>query len=401
MAVPTKSVRVKDVHAVEIIDSYGLPALEVRMTLAGGATGSACVPFGTDPPAELAGILDAAVLELGDAAFDGLADLDGALGKLADSGLEPRPGPDALRGVSIAAARAMAAREDVPLWSFLALPGTEQRLPVPQFTLVNGGSRAVTPLDFEEFMIVPVGAPSMRDAVRAGAQLRARLRARLIGSALGSEVGEDGGFAPAIEWPERVLELIAETITDAGYALGADGVALALRVAASGFRHGDGYQMAGEWLSSAEMVARYEDMVTDFPLWSIEDPLAQDDWAGWTQLTNRLGDRVQLVGGDVFATDPQLMAAADSHSVANAALIKVAQFGTVTEILDAMGACRAVGYAQVVAHRGATSDAFAADLAVGAGCGQLRAGAPTRGERVANYNRLIEIEAEDQLPYRV
>ncbi|HEU5428723.1 MAG TPA: phosphopyruvate hydratase [Actinocrinis sp.] len=399
MAVPTKSVRVKDVHAVEIIDSDGLPALEVRMTLAGGATGSACVPFGTNPPAELAGILDAAVLELGDASFDGLADLDGALGKLADSGINPRPGPDALRGVSIAAARALAARQDVPLWRLLALPGAEQRLPVPQFTLVNGGSRAATALDFEEFMIVPVGAPSMRDAVRAGAQLRARLRALLIGSALGSEVGEDGGFTPAIEWPERVLELIVETIADAGYALGADGVALALRVAASGFRQGAGYRMAGEWLSSADMVARYEDMVADFPLCSIEDALARDDWDGWAELTRRLGDRVQLVGGDVFATDPELIAAG-SHSVANAALIKVAEFGTVTEILDATRACRAAGYAQVVAHRGATSDAFVADLAVGAGCGQLRAGAPTRGERVANYNRLIEIEAEDQLPYR-
>lgn len=400
MAVPTKSVRVKDVHAVEIIDSDGLPALEVRMTLAGGATGSACVPFGANPPAELAGILDAAVLELGDAAFDGLADLDGALAKLADSGIGPRPGPDALRGVSIAAARAFAARQEVPLWRLLALPGAEQRLPVPQFTLVNGGSRAATVLDFEEFMIVPVGAPSMRDAVRAAARLRARLRAQLIGSALGSEVGEDGGFTPAIEWPERVLELIAETIADAGYALGADGVALALRVAASGFRHDGGYRMAGEWLSSADMVARYEDMIADFPLCSIEDALAQDDWDGWAELTRRLGDRVQLVGGDVFATDPELIAA-ESRSVANAALIKVAEFGTVTEILNAMRACREAGYAQVVAHRGATSDAFVADLAVGAGCGQLRAGAPTRGERVANYNRLIEIEAEDQLPYRI
>jgi enolase len=400
MAVPTKSVRVKDVHAVEIIDSDGLPALEVRITLAGGATGSACVPFGANPPAELAGILDAAVLELGDAAFDGLADLDGALGKLADSGIEPRPGPDALRGVSIAAARALAARQEVPLWQLLALPGTEQRLPVPQFTVVNGGNRAATALDFEEFMIVPIGAPSMRDAVRAAARLRARLRAQLIGSALGSEVGEDGGFTPAIEWPERVLELIAETIADAGYALGADGVALALRVAASGFRHDGGYRMAGEWLSSADMVARYEEMIADFPLCSIEDALAQDDWDGWAELTRRLGDRVQLVGGDVFATDPELIAA-ESRRVANAALIKVAEFGTVTEILNAMRACRAAGYAQVVAHRGATSDAFVADLAVGAGCGQLRAGAPTRGERVANYNRLIEIEAEDQLPYRI
>jgi enolase len=401
MAGPAKPVRVRSVHAVEIIDSHGLPALEVRMTLAGGATGTACVPSGANPPAELAGILDAAVLELGDAAFDGLADLDGVLRKLAEAGLDARPGANALRGVSIAAARAMAARQEVPLWRFLGIPGVEQRLPVPQFTLINGGSRAATALDFEEFMVVPVGAPTMRAAVRAGAELRARMRTLLASSALGSEVGEDGGFAPEIEWPERALELIAETIANAGYTLGADGVALALRVAASGFRHGDGYWIGGEWLSSAEMVARYEDMVDDFPLWSIEDALAQDDWDGWADLTRRLGDRVQLVGGDVFATDPELIATAVNRSVANAASIKVAQFGTVTEILDAMRACRAAGYAQVVAHQGETSDAFVADLAVGTGCGHLRAGAPTRGERVANYNRLIEIEADDQLPYRV
>lgn len=398
--VRVKPVRVNGVHAVEIIDSHGQPALEVRMTLAGGATGSACVPFGLNPPAELAAILDAAVLELGGASFDGLADLDGALRKLADSGLEPPPGPDALRGVSIAAARAMAAREQMPLWRFLALPETEQRLPVPEFTLINGGGRAATALDFEEFMIVPVGAPSMSAAVRAGTELRARLRALLVGSNLGSEVGEDGGYAPAIEWPERVLELIAETIADAGYALGGDGVALAVRVAASAFRHGDGYRMAGEWLSTADMVARYEDMVADFPLWSLEDALAQDDWDGWADLTRRLGDRVQLVGGDVFATDPELIATAVSRNVANAALIKIAQFGTVTEILEAVRACREVGYGQVVAHQAVTSDAFVADLAVGTGCGQLRAGAPSRGERVANYNRLIEIEADHQLPYR-
>ncbi len=401
MAVPTEVVRVKNVHAMEIIDSYGLPALEVRITLAGGATGSACVPFGPNPPAEPAGVLDAAVLELGDAAFDGLADFDGALRKLTDSDFAPRPGPDALRGLSIAAARAMACRLNVPLWRFLTIPGARQRLPVPQFTLINGGGRAGTALNFEEFMIVPVGAPSMHAAVRAGSELRARLRALLDGCALGSEVGADGGFAPAIEWPERGLELIAETIADAGYLLGTDGVVLALRVAASAFRRGDGYRMAGEWLSTEEMVARYEQMVDDFPLWSIEDALAQDDWDGWADLTRRLGDRVQLVGGDVFATDPELIATAVTRNVANAALIKTAQFATVTETLEAVRACREAGYAQVVAHRGETNDAFVADLAVGTGCGQLRAGAPTRGERVANYNRLIEIEADHQLPYHI
>lgn len=401
------AVRIQQVRAVEIIDSYGRPALEVRVDLGGAATGTACVPSGANPPAELAALLDKEVLDLGDAPFAGLADLDGALRKLDGADAELRPDLEsAIRGVSIAAARAMATGEHVPLWRFLAAPDAEQRLPVPQFTLINGGHRSGNTLDFEEFMIAPVGAPSMRAAVHAGADLHRRLRKALADSGLATDVGEDGGFTPDIAWPERALDLIVETAADAGYALGSDGVAIALHVAASGFRQdgcrrtaGGCYQMGGECLSSAEMVARYEQMADDFPVWSIEDGLAPDDWDGWADLTRRLGDRVQLVGGDVFATDPELIATAVARHVANAALIAIAQFGTVTETLEAMRACREAGYAQVVAHRGETSDAFIADLAVATGCGQLKGGAPTRGERVANYNRLIEIEADDRLAY--
>jgi enolase len=270
---------------------------------------------------------------------------------------------------------------------------------VPCFTLVNGGRRAASALSFEEFMIVPVGAPNMRAAVRAGTEIHGRLRAVLAELDLTTRVGDDGGFVPEIDWPERVIELIAETIVDAGYPLGVGGVAIALRVAASEFRQGDSYRMAGEWLSSAELVARFEQMVADFPICSIEDGLAHDDWDGWADLTRRLGDRVQLVGGDVFATDPALIATAVARKVGNAALIRVAQFGTVSETLEAMRACHEAGYAQVVAHRGETSDAFIADLAVATGCGQLKAGAPTRAERVSKYNRLIEIEADHPLSY--
>ena len=392
-------VQIEHVHAVEIIDSYGRPALEVRVTLAGGATGSAWVASGANPTDQLTGILDEVARELGDVAFDKLADLDGALRKLDDTDIGLRPGPGAVRGVSIAAARAVAVGEGVPLWRFLSSPDTEARLPVPHFTLVNGGGRAGTALDFEEFMIAPLGAPNVRAAVRAGTEIHSRLRTVLAGLRLATQVGEDGGFAPAIDWPERVLELIAETIADAGYSLGTDGVAIALRVAASEFRHGDGYRVAGEWLSSDEMVARYEQMVADFPIWSIEDGLAPDDWDGWAAMTRRLGDRVQLVGDDVFATDPKLIGMAVARCVANAAVIKVAQFGTVTETLEAMRACREAGYAQVVAHRGETADAFIADLAVATGCGQLKAGAPTRGERVAKYNRLMTIEDITGLPF--
>ena len=375
------------------------------MDLAGGASGSACVPTGAHCADGLAAILDEVVRELIGASFDELADLDAALRKFAGADgaagdLGQCPGlQGAIRGVSIAAARAMASGAHVPLWRFLAAPGTEPRLPVPQFTLINGGRRAGTALDFEEFMIAPVGAPSVRAAVHAGADIHRRLRTVLADSELATPVGDDGGFAPEIDWPERVLELIVETAVDAGYKLGPDGIAIVLRVAAAGFRRDGSYRMAGEWLTSGELVARYEQMAEDFPIWSIEDGLAPDDWDGWADLAWRLGDRVQLVGGDVFATDPELSGTAVTKRVANAALIAMAQFGTVTETLEAVRACREAGYAQVVAHRGETSDAFIADLAVAAGCGQLQGGAPTRGERVANYNRLIEIEADDGLAY--
>ena len=394
-------VRIEHVHAVEIIDSNGRPALEVRVALVGGATGSAWVASGANPPDELAWCLEEATRELGGVPFEGLADLDGALRKLDGAVPALKPSAHAIRGASIAAARAMAVDEGVPLWSFLASADTPQCLPVPCFTLVNGGRRAGTALNFEEFMIVPLGAPSMRAAVRAGIEIHGRLRGVLTELGLATRLGDDGGLAPEIDWPERVLELIAETIVGAGYPLGLGGVAISLRVAASDFRQGEAYRMAGEWLSSAEMVTRLEQMVADFPIWSIEDGMAQDDWDGWAELTRRLGDRVQLVGADVFATDPELIATAVARKVGNAALIKVAQFGTVTETLEAMRACREAGYGQVVAHRGETSDAFISDLAVATGCGQLKAGAPFRAERVAKYNRLIEIEADHRLAYGV
>jgi len=393
------AVRIDHVRAVEILNSYGRPALEVWTTLVGGATGSARVGSGAQTPGGLATVLDQATRELAGVRFDDLAELDAALRKLDDSEPGARPGPHAIRGVSIAAARAMARDEELPLWRFLASPDTPRRLPVPQFTLINGGHRAGTALDFEEFTIAPLGAPTMGAAVRAGIEIHARLRAVLDGLNLATRTGDDGGFTPEIDWPERVLELIAETIDDAGYALGAGGVAIAMRVAASEFRDGAQYRVAGERLSSDEMIARLEQMVADFPIWSIEDGLAHDDWDGWADLTRRLGERVQLVGGDVFATGPGVIPAAVACNVANAALIKVAEYGTVTETLEALRACREAGYAQVVAHRGDINDAFIADLAVAAGCAQLIAGAPNRDERVANCNRLIEIESDGRLAY--
>ncbi len=403
------AVRIKHIRAVEIIDSFGQPALEVRVALEGGATGVACVPSGAGTydtwgvafDCGLGAGLGSAMSELSDQSFDGLEDLDEALRKLGRMAEGAAPEQYAILGASIAAARAMAAGRHEPLWRFLAAADAEQRLPVPQFTLINGGGRADTRLDFEQFMIVPVGAPTMRAALRAGTRVHRRLRAALAQSALDTQVGDDGGFAPQLDWPERALELIVECVDECGYDLGGAGVAVALRVAAGGFRQDGRYRLAGESLSSEELVSRYEQMAADFPVCSIEDAMAPDDWDGWAQLTRRLGGRVQLVGGDLFADEPESIAGAARRSVANAALIRTGGFGTVTETLDAVRTCRQAGYAQVVVHQGETSDDFVADLAVAAGCGQLRAGAPLRGERVANYNRLIEIEAEDGLAYGV
>jgi len=215
-------------------------------------------------------------------------------------------------------------------------------------------------------------------------------------------LGDEGGFAPEIELPEDVLDMLVPAIIDAGYEPGPHGVAIALDPAASEFYRDDGYHVAGQSLSASEMVDYYADLVDRFPVWSIEDGLAEDDWAGWASLTEQLGDKIQLVGDDIFVTDPSIIKAAVSRGVANAALIKVNQIGTVSETLDAMGVCREAGYAAMVSHRpGETMDTFIADLAVGSGCGQLKSGAPARGERVAKYNRLLEIaDSNRRLPYR-
>jgi len=237
---------------------------------------------------------------------------------------------------------------------------------------------------------------SFREALRAGAEIYGALKTRLHQAGLSTGLGDEGGFAPDVATPEQALELVMEAIEAAGYRAASDGVAIALDPAASGFRGLDGsYEVAGEQLSSEELIERYAELVARYPIWSIEEGLAEDDWAGWKALTERLGSRVQLVGDDIFVTNPAVIGQAIERGIANAALIKVNQVGTVTETLEAMALCRQAGYAQMVSHRsGETSDDFIADLAVGTGCGQIKAGAPARGEGVAKYNRLSEIERE-------
>jgi enolase len=295
----------------------------------------------------------------------------------------------------MALARALAASARQPLWQWLTPAGVTASLPVPHFNVLNGGVHAPNELDFQEFMIAPLGAPSMAEAVRAGAEVYGALRRELAARKLSTGLGDEGGFAPELSEPEEVLRLLVRAIGDAGYTPGRAGVSIALDPAASEFRQPDGrYQVAGDLLDSGQLIDRLAAITAEFPVHLIEDGLGEDDEDGWIALTARLGDAVELVGDDIFCTNPAIIAGAIERGIGNASLIKLSQIGTVTETLEAMAICRRAGYRQFVSHRsGETEDAFIADLAVGTGSGHLKSGAPARGERTAKYNRLVEIAA--------
>ncbi len=406
------------VSALEILDSRGRPTLQVTVTLTGGVAGAAGVPSGASTGSREAverrdadqsryrglGVLGTVGAVRGEIAdmltgrgWPDLAAIDAALISLDGTHDKSRLGANAIVGASMACARALARADGRALWDWLTPAGVEPRLPVPHFNVINGGVHAPNPLDFQEFMIAPLGAPSLPEALRAGAEVYTALRGLLASKGYATGLGDEGGFAPQLSEPEEALALLVAAIGDAGYVAGRDGVAIALDPAASEFRGQDGrYRIAGQSLTSAEMVERYAQIADSFPVWLIEDGLAEDDWDGWADLTSRLGARLQLVGDDIFVTNPAIIREAISRGVGNAALIKVNQIGTVTETLEAIATCRSGGYAQFVSHRsGETTDTFIADLAVGSGCGQLKAGAPARGERVAKYNRLLEIAAAE------
>ena len=409
---------VADLSALEILDSRGRPTLAVSVRLADGTAARAGVPSGAstgsreaverrdgDPARyEGKGVLGAVASVNGELAdllrgrpWASLAEVDQAMIDLDGTANKARLGANATVGTSMALARALAASAGVPLWRWLRPEGVTASLPVPHFNVLNGGVHAPNELDFQEFMIAPVGSPSMAEAVRAGAEVYSALRRELSGRHLSTGLGDEGGFAPEIAEPEEVLALLVQAISDAGYKPGTDGVSIALDPASSEFRQSDGrYRVAGQLLSSSDMIDRYTLMTTQFPVHLIEDGLGEDDDDGWVALTARLGGTTELVGDDIFCTNPAIITRAIARGIGNSALIKLNQIGTVTETLQAMAICREAGYRQFVSHRsGETEDHFIADLAVGTGCGHLKTGAPARGERVSKYNRLLEIAAAE------
>jgi enolase len=412
--------RIVDIRSREILDSRGNPTIEVDVLLEQGARGRAAVPSGASTGSREArelrdgdprrfggkGVLGAvrSVAEeirpalLGEDASAQDA-LDALLLRLDGTAGKERLGANAILGVSMAAVRAVSEAAQVPLYRRLAdLAGAKGTLlPVPMFNVLNGGAHADNNVDFQEFMIAPVGAPSFREALRMGSEVYHALKSVLREKGYSSNVGDEGGFAPNLGANDEAIDLLLRAIERAGLVPGED-IVLALDPAASEFFEEGVYMLgksSGSRLPPEGMVALWESWVSQYPIWSIEDGLSEDDAAGWGLMTRRLGGRVQVVGDDVFVTDPATIRRAVEEGVANAALIKPNQVGTVSETLEAIRAARAGGYGIVVSHRsGETWDDFIADLAVGTDAGQIKTGAPCRGERLAKYNRLLRIEEE-------
>jgi enolase len=406
---------IDSVWAMEILDSRGTPTLRVWVTLEDGTVGVSSVPSGAST-----GEFEAVELRDGDAdrycgkgvrkavshvnellapklrGFDSREQsrIDQTMCALDGTTNKGRLGANAILGVSQAVACAAAASEGVPLYASFAINAA--RLPVPMMNVVNGGKHADSSLDFQEFMIVPLGAPSFAEALRYAAETFQALKTLLHHRGGGTGVGDEGGFAPALKSNEEACELIVAAIERAGYRPGVD-IALALDPAASSFFEDGRYHLvrSGQGSKTAsQMVALYRDWVDRYPIISIEDGMAEDDWDGWATLTAELGDRVQLVGDDIFVTNETRLARGIEEKIANAILIKVNQIGTLSETLDTMARATRASYASVMSHRsGETEDTTIADLAVATGCGQIKTGAPARSDRVAKYNQLLRIEA--------
>ena len=402
------------VHARQILDSRGNPTVEVEVLLEDGAFARAAVPSGAstgeweaverrdgDKSVYLGkGVLGAvkSVIEeiaeevIGIEASDQRA-VDAAMIALDATNNNGKLGANAILGVSLAVAKAAAESADLPLYKYLGGPNAHV-LPVPMMNILNGGSHADSNVDIQEFMIAPIGFDNYSDALRAGVEVYHSLKSVLHDRGLATGLGDEGGFAPNLESNAAALDLIVEAIEKAGYKPG-EQVALALDVASSEFYNDGAYEFEGQKKSAAEMSAYYADLVVKYPLVSIEDPLDENDWEGYKTLTEQIGDKVQIVGDDLFVTNPERLARGIEEGAANALLVKVNQIGSLTETLDAMELAQRHEYRCMVSHRsGETEDVTIADLAVATNAGQIKTGAPARSERVAKYNQLLRIEEE-------
>jgi enolase len=405
--------QIERVHARQILDSRGNPTVEVDLALRSGAAGRAAVPSGAST-----GEFEAVELRDGGDAWSGkgvsnavrnvngelaeavrgvdAADQEGvdrAMIELDGSPNKGRLGANAILGVSLAAAKAAAAEAGLPLWRYLGGEAAHV-LPVPMMNVVNGGVHADNKVDFQEFMVVPVGAGSYSEALRMGAEVFHALKRILHERGLATAVGDEGGFAPDLESNEAALGALIDGIEAAGYRPGED-VAIALDPATSEIQEGGSYVLEheGRTLSSTELAEYWVDVSSRYPVLSIEDGMDEEDWDGWRALTDRIGDRVQLVGDDLFVTNTERLRRGIDSGVANSILVKVNQIGTLTEALEAVRMAQEAGYTAVMSHRsGETEDTTIADLAVATGCGQIKTGAPSRSDRVAKYNQLLRIE---------
>ncbi|WP_417789034.1 phosphopyruvate hydratase [Terasakiella pusilla] len=405
-----------DIHGREILDSRGNPTVEVDVLLESGAFGRAAVPSGAST-----GVHEAVELRDGDKGrylgkgvenaveavngeiFDALVGLEADEQLLIDQTMidldgtenKGRLGANAMLGVSMAVARAAAEEAGLPLYKYLG--GVFAReLPVPLMNIINGGAHADNPVDIQEFMIMPVGASSIREAIRMGAEVFHALKAALKAAGHNTNVGDEGGFAPGVASSEEALSFIMTAIENAGYKAG-DDILLALDVASSEFYKDGKYELAGEGksLSSAEMADYLADLVEKFPIVSIEDGMDEDDWEGWKILTEKIGDKCQLVGDDLFVTNPKRLSDGIDQQVANSILVKVNQIGTLSETLEAVEMAQKANYTAVISHRsGETEDSTIADIAVATNAGQIKTGSLSRSDRVAKYNQLIRIEEE-------
>ncbi len=405
---------IEAIVAREILDSRGNPTVEVEVGLDDGTVGRAAVPSGAstgafeahelrdgDKGRYLGKGVEKAVANIEDKIADELIGYEASEQRLIDQKMLDLDGTDtkselganAILGVSLAVAKAAALSAELPLFRYVGGPNAAV-LPVPMMNIVNGGAHADSNVDVQEFMIAPIGAPTFREALRTGAEVYHALKSVLKKKGLSTGLGDEGGFAPNLPANAAALDLIAEAVQAAGFSLGSD-IVLAMDVAATEFYKDGAYVFEGAPKSTDEMIAYYAKLAADYPIVSIEDPLAEDDWAGWSAMTAELGNKIQIVGDDLFVTNPQRIARGIAEAAGNAVLVKVNQIGSLTETLDAVDLAHRAGFKTMMSHRsGETEDTTIADLAVAVGSGQIKTGAPARSDRVAKYNQLLRIEEQ-------